>query len=208
MIGNNLSKNIVFHSSYLLYTYSLRGHMNANKNQSSDAMMFYKSSWFNKAMGFVNSRKVPVWLLIPMVTLSLFLIAVVINSFSSQNDPFQFSPVVYLTFIQIAYILLLINFLDQRARMALMEFRPVLNLKEEDYPLIEKRLTVLPAKTVNYISIGAIAFFSIWWYLMYRFGSGISPESEFAQYANEFTKTPIGIYSFIIFGFLWLINLT
>lgn len=183
--------------------------MKTKKRKPIEDLIFfhpYKSSWFNKMMGFINIQKVPAWFFISIITFMAFIIAVVINALGSQKNPFQFSPVVYLTFVQIAYTLSLINLLDQRARKALVEFKPVLNSKAEDYSLIEKRLTVLPAKIVNLIMIGTISFFSIWWFLMYRFGDSMSPESEFAQYANEFTKNAVGIYFFVVFGFLWLIN--
>lgn len=166
----------------------------------------YAPSWFNQLLGFLSRFPTPKWVIFSAFSFLLFLIAAGINIKESPGNPFQFPPLVFLAFIQIAYVLSLIDFLDQRAESAIEEYKPVLENPSKDFDGLKNRLITLPARSVNWITLIVIAFFAGLGVMMSQNQSRLAESAEYASYLDIFSASPVGLYSIGVVALLWLIN--
>jgi hypothetical protein len=174
--------------------------------QEQDFLSDYPPSWFDRLTARINQFPGPNWVYYFGFVITLVLIGGLLQRLEDPLGPIELQPVAIITFIQIAYVLTLLDFLDKRAEISLAEFRPVLRADEDQYQAMRTRLTVLPSKPVLVMSLITALF---------MFGAGLTmmnlpslPELDprFSVVSNMFSTSPFGLYALGVFIFLWVLN--
>ncbi len=166
----------------------------------------YSPSWFNKLASWINRLPGPSWVAYFGLVLLLACVGGFIQFIENPSMPVTFPPIVILVLFQIAYVLSLMDFLDKRAKRALETLRPILKKEETPYLKLKNRLTSMPARPILILTVFVLIFFSFLSTQIFSMSAAGSPENELSVAIGEFTNTPFGIYSYLVFVLLWLIN--
>jgi hypothetical protein len=182
--------------------------MKADKQKSetlSDSST-YPPSWFDRFADWVRRLPGPSWAAYLMIVLLLAGVGGVIQKLDNPSFPVTFHPIVILVLFQTAYVLTLMDFLDKRAGRALETFRPILKKEETLYRTLKTRLTTMPARSVLILTAFVLIFFSFLGTQIISTPAAGLPENEMSVAMGEFTVSPFGIYSYLLFVLMWLIN--
>lgn len=166
----------------------------------------FRPSWIDLISKWVDQRPGPNWVYYLGFVLFLVLIGGLLQRWEDPLQPIELQPVAIITFIQIAYVLSLLDFLDKRAEKSLAEFRPVLRADEYQYQALRTRLTVLPTKPVLVMNIITALFTFGAGYIMLNLASVPETYARFSIVANMFSTSPAGLYALGVFMFLWVLN--
>jgi hypothetical protein len=180
----------------------MKADMQKSENLPEDST--YPPSWFDRFSAWVRRLPGPNWVAYTIMVLVLAIIGIIIQMLANPSQPIVLPPIAILTYYQIAYMLSLLDFLDKRAEKALETYRPILKGDKDQYLSLKTRLTTLPARPTLRLTLFVLVFFIV-------LGVGVftsPPPSEtlVAPSSNQFTSTPDGVYSLVIFSTLWLVN--
>lgn len=75
----------------------------------------------------------------------------------------DWEPISFVAISQIGYILFINQFLDKLALIALADFKPALNIEDEQYPALQRLISTLPARTTFFVTslFGLVGIFLI-----------------------------------------------
>jgi hypothetical protein len=166
----------------------------------------YSPSWFDKLATWINRLPGPSWAAYFTLVLLLAGLGGIIQIIENPSMPVTFPPIVILVLFQIAYVLSLMAFLDKRAARALESFRPILKKQENLYLTLKNRLTTMPSRPILILTVLVLVFFSFMGAQIFSLPVAGSQDNELSVAMDEFTNTPFGFYSYIIFVLLWVIN--
>ncbi len=113
----------------------------------------YAPSWVDRFTDWVRLLPVPAWSFYLVVGLALSLTRT-IAAWSDNSYPVgTFFPIHIFDGLDPIYLLFVLHYLDNMARRALADFRPVLTVPDEDYESLRYRIATMPSRPVLLLSL-------------------------------------------------------
>lgn len=118
----------------------------------------YDASWVDRLTDRVRALPVPAWAVYLLVALSLVLLRAVAGWSDGSYPVGTFFRIHLLDGLTSVYLLLILHYLDDRAKASLAAFRPVLNVDAEGYTKLRYALSTMPARPAFFVSLLGLAF--------------------------------------------------
>jgi hypothetical protein len=120
-------------------------------NKTADQL--FRSSWIDRLVDWVTGLRGPSWLAFTALFILLGLLAHIGFWAAGFQSRYSFSIDIFLNQLWIVSVLLFHNLLDRDAKRALEEFRPLMNVSDEQFAIDMYAFTNLPARPVLLLSL-------------------------------------------------------
>lgn len=120
----------------------------------------YSPSWIDRFTDWVDHLSMPGWVFYLALWLILFAAEILIHWYDGSYPPGVIYPFHLVLTGTIPYTLALIHYLDKRAEIALLKFRPALDVTDAEYVELRYQLTTLPSRqtvVAGLIGVGVAA---------------------------------------------------
>ncbi len=113
----------------------------------------YKASWYDLLSEKIEKGRFPSWLIYLLIPILWLLIAFLLRWTSDVGEMPVLDPINYVAIFQIGYMLFVCQYLDKLALKALAEFKPALNISQEQYPDLQRLVSTMPARSTLVVSL-------------------------------------------------------
>jgi hypothetical protein len=157
----------------------------------------YRLSWYNRFSARVDRSRLPNWLIYTLIPVLWILICLLAQRLDGSGTLRDWEPISFVAIAQIGYILFINQVLDKLALLALADFKPALNIEDEKYPLLQRLISTMPARTTFIVtfSFGFVGIFLIFVAMSGNLDSSVAPSSGY-----------FGIVIALTMLFLWFGN--
>jgi hypothetical protein len=177
----------------------------SNTDSSTPVIETYPPSWFNRLQDLVDRLPLPYWVTYALIGLAILGVGVIVKAFDPLRSGTPLDPTSLLSIFQIAYVLMLLHFLDRLSAKSFEILRPALKLGETDQENMKARLTTMPPAMPTRIAILVSAFLAGMGVLLFT-GTIPIENPNLSLSTSQFSNSFVGIFNWIFFTLLWVVN--
>jgi hypothetical protein len=159
----------------------------------------YAPSWFDRFSGWVDKLPLPYWLFYPLISVLLIVLGLVATRIEGAGTIMDWDPISFVAMLQIAYMLVVVHYLDRYALRALDDFGPALALDDRHMPELRRLVSTLPSRRT---------FFTCVAFVMFGVALVVIPLATGQDFDSTLDVgiTPFGFVVILVMLLLWLVN--